>query len=95
MDSVGAAWDRTAAYFADGTFFAADFNTWLLRELSPRWAGKVRVSSSHSRLLVMAPAAQPYRCSEHVYVEYQGPERVEMALERNVPRKSPTRTQTR
>lgn len=92
MESVEAAWDKTAAYFADDTFFAAEFNKWLLSELRPRWAGKVRLASSHSRLLFMAPTAQPYKWSEHVYVEYQGPERVEMALERSVPRKSLTET---
>jgi hypothetical protein len=88
VESVEAAWDKTEAYFADGTLFAAEFNTWLLRELRPRWAEKVRLASSHSRLLFMAPAAQPYKWSEHVYVEYQGPDRVEMALERNVPRQT-------
>lgn len=81
------AWDATTATFADDTYFAAAFNAWLLCELRPRWGSTVRPASSHSRLLFMAPAARPYVWREHVYVEWQSADRVEMALERLVPRK--------
>jgi len=83
---LGGAWDATTATFADDSYLAASFNAWLLRELRPRWGGRVRPASSHSRLLFMTPAARPYVWSEHVYVEWQSADRVEMALERLVPR---------
>lgn len=68
----------------------AAFNVGLLQALRPRWGERLQVDTSMYRLLFTRPHERAYgdEALDWVYVEWNQPARVEMALVRRVARRS-------
>ncbi len=86
-----AAWDAAAERYSDMQAAVGEFNVNLLRALQPRWSQVVRPDTSMMTVLFTRPDETGYDFTERVQVTYQGADRVEMALVRDVPRTSLTK----
>ena len=81
------AWDAAQQRYTRVDTDLAHFNISLLSALRPSWGDVLRpVTSMFSLWLVRPKATYPY--PEKVVVEYEGVERVQMSLFRELPRQS-------